>query len=291
MAQNEPLRTRLGKTSLGIPAWVLLMLGILAPLVLLIYFGLLTGPNLDGGVTGAEWQRIWNEPNVYGKLLIRSIGIGAGATVLTLLIGFPTAWVISRYVKRKTMALVLLIVPNLTSNLLLIYAVFVMIAPGGVTMKILDAMGLASADGGILYTRWAVLIMLAYMYLPLMTIALFTTVEGIDSNVLNAAKSLGAGSFKRFLHVIFPLSLPGLIAGLVIVFTPVTGSFVEAAILGGTDGMMFGTLIDGQLSSVNNEPRAAAMSIMLLVSIIGILVVLQFGARLIAPGALRRKQN
>lgn len=289
MTKSQKTRSVLLRHSLSAPAWLLLTVAIIAPLALLVYFGLLTGPNIDGPVTGAEWVRMFSEPNVYAKLLWRSILIGLGATLITIAIGLPTAWGISRYVKRKTLALTLLIVPSLTSNLLLIYAVFVMIAPGSVPMQVLGTLGLADPQGGILYTSSAVVLVLAYLYLPMMTIALFTTLEGIDTRVLNAARSLGAGAAQRFVHIVFPLVLPGLLAGLIIVFTPVTGSFVEASILGGTDGMMFGTMIDSQLSSVNNEPRAAAMSLILLISIFTILIILQYGARRLAPGALRKK--
>lgn len=280
---------RLARAGLIAPAAVLLISAVAVPILLLGYFGLLTGPSMDGPVTGAEWVRMVTEWSLYGRLLGKSILIGLAATLITIVIGFPAAWAISRHVRRQGLALTLIVVPSLTSSLLLIYAVFVMIAPGGIVMEILAALHLADAEGGILYTKSAVIIMLAYMYLPLMIIALFATVERIDVRVLQAARSLGAGAWQRLLRIILPLSLPGLLAGLVIVFTPVTGSFIEAKILGGTSGMMFGTLIEGQLSAVDNQPRAAAMSLLLLLSILAILLVLHRVSRWWAPGALRRR--
>ena len=278
-----------GRFALVVPAALLMLLVLVIPLGLLVYFGLLSGPDIDGPVTGAEWQRMFAQPNLYGRLLLRSLLIGIDVTIITLAIALPTAWAISRHVRRQGVVLTLIIVPALTSNLLLIYAIFVMIAPGSAFMSLLGSIGLVSASGGILYTKWAVLLMLSYLHLPLMIVAMFATVERIDQRTLNAAQSLGAGPIRRFIHVVLPMALPGLLAGLVIVFTPTTGSFVEAAILGGSDGMLFGTMIDSQLSTVNNQPRAAAMAMLLLVAIFTVLFVLQFVARQLAPGALRRK--
>ncbi len=274
-----------------LPSGLLLVALVVAPLGLLVYFGLLSGPGVDGRVTGEEWGRIAGQPELYGRLLLRSLGLGLAATALTIVVAWPTAWALSRHVRRvRALYLALVIIPHLTSSLLLIYAMYVLIAPGGPLMAALVGVGLAGAGDSLLFTRWAVLLMLAYLFLPFMVIALYAAVERIDDTVLDAARSLGAGSWQRFRHVVLPLTAPGMLAGLVIVFTPAAGAFVEAQILGGTDGMMFGTLISEQVSRVNNQPRAAAMSVILLVSILMLLGGLRWGLRRAFPGALRARR-
>lgn len=270
---------------LAVPAWVLLIAAILLPLVLLIVFSLWNVTALTPAPFGHEWSVLYQEIGTYGPILLRSLLLGLGATLLTILFGLPTAWVISRNVKRKGLALGLIIAPGMISNLLLIYAFFVLLSPGGLSSFLVSSLGM----GSLLYTKWAVLLILSYIFFPLMTVALYTTVERIDTQVVRAAQSLGAGTFRRVLTIILPLAAPGMLAGLVIVFTPAAGSFVEAKILGGADGMMFGTMIDGQLSAVNNDARAAAMSLILLAAIFCLLALLFMLFRTAFPGALRRR--
>ena len=285
------LARRAARFLLMAPSGLLLVALVVVPLVMLVYFGLLTGPSVDGPVTGDEWARMVSQPGLYGQLLVRSLVLGLAATALTILFAWPTAWALSRHARRvRSLYLALVIIPHLTSSLLLIYAMYVLVAPGGALMTALGALGVADTSATILFTQWAVLIMLVYLFFPFMVMALFAAVERIDDTMLDAARSLGAGTLQRFRHVVVPLTLPGMIAGLVIVFTPAAGSFVEARILGGTEGMMFGTLISEQISRVNNQPRAAAMSVVLLLSILGVLGALRWGAQRAFPGAMRRRR-
>lgn len=270
---------------LAIPAWVLLIAAIFLPLILLSVFSLWNVTARTPTPFGHEWAVLYNQAGTYGPILVRSLLLGLGATFVTVLFGLPTAWVISRYVKRKGLALGLIIAPGMISNLLLIYAFFVLLSPGGLSSFLVNTLGM----GSLLYTKWAVLLILSYIHFPLMTVALFTTVERIDRQVVRAARSLGASAFRRVRTIIVPLAAPGMLAGLVIVFTPSAGSFVEAKILGGADGMMFGTMIDGQLSAVNNDSRAAAMSLVLLATIFCLLGLLFVVLRKAFPGALRRR--
>src|SRR5699024_1016848 len=116
----------------------------------------------------------------------------------------------------------------------------------------------------------AVILILIYEYLPYMILSLYANMERIDDNLLLASRSLGAGKMKTIFNVVFPLSIPGLIAGTLLVLVPVTGSFVEPAIAGGPNGMMIGSLIDSQFSVVLNMGFGAAlsMSFLLITSIV-----------------------
>ena len=278
------------RTILMLPAALLLVALVAVPVGMLAWFSLFTGPGVSGPVSGGEWRVMLERPQLYGGLLLRSLWLGLGATALCIAIAWPTAWALSRYVAPSTRSVILglLVIPHLTSALLLIYAMYVLIAPGGPLMVALAALGLAETRDTILFTRWAVLLMLTYIYLPFMVMALFAAVERIERSTLDAARSLGAGAWARFRHIVLPMTLPGLMTGLVIVFTPAVGSFLEARILGGADGMMFGTLIAEQISRVNNQPRAAAMSVALL----AVILVMLWGFRAFAgwafPGAMRQ---
>lgn len=278
------------RLALMAPATALLIAMVAVPVAMLAWFSLLSGPGVSGAVTGREWAVMLDRPQLYGGLLLRSLALGLGATALCILIAWPTAWALSRHVAPRTRSaiLALLIIPHLTSALLLIYAMYVLIAPGGPMMTALAALGLAESRDTILFTRWAVLLMLTYIYLPFMVMALFAAVERIEPTVLDAARSLGASGWARFRHIVLPMTLPGLMTGLVIVFTPAAGSFLEARILGGANGMMFGTLIAEQISRANNQPRAAAMAITLLAVILLLLGVFRLLAMRAFPGAMRR---
>ena len=280
---------RLLRAALMLPGALLLVVLVVVPVAMLVWFSLLSGPGVSGPVTGQEWAGMAARPRLYGGLLLRSLVLGLGATALSILIAWPAAWALSRHVapRMRAVVLALLIIPHLTSALLLIYAMYVLIAPGGALMTALASLGLAEARETILFTRWAVLLMLTYIFLPFMVMALFAAVERIEDSTLMAARSLGAGAWARFVHVVLPMTLPGLMTGLVIVFTPAAGSFLEARILGGSDGMMFGTLIAEQISRVNNQPRAAAMSVVLLLVILAMLGLFRWAAACAFPGAMR----
>jgi spermidine/putrescine transport system permease protein len=132
---------------------------------------------------------------------------------------------------------------------------------------------------GILYSYPAIVIGLIHSFVPYMILTSYLSLQAIDESLLEAARSLGATHWTAFCRITLPLSLPGLIVGLILIFVPVTGSFMEPRILGGPAGMMLGTVIEDQFTEVFNWPLGAALSFMMLGLVLVILLVLQFALR------------
>jgi ABC-type spermidine/putrescine transport system permease subunit I len=264
-------RTWLRDAVLAGPVVVLLAVLVAVPL------GLLAFRSVVGveGPTAAGWGRLVSSP-IFLPLLGKSLRLATVVTVITTALAWPAGWAISRTAARhRPVLLGLVVVPYLTSYLLLIYAVLVLISPGGPLMSTLGALGLADPRTSFLYTPRATTVMLVYEHLPIMIIVLAASSERIPASLLEAARSLGARRLTVVRRVVLPLTLPGLAAGFALVFVPVAGSFVEAQILGGPDGLLFGNIIADQVTRVNDPMMAAVLSLTLLTAVIIVLVALQ----------------
>lgn len=263
-----------------LPSAGLLLLLVILPLLTLIWFSLQTRFSPDATLTLKHYLDIFRKP-LYGRLYWKSIVMALEVTALTTLLAWPAAWALSRAVTRyKALLLSLVIVPFLTSYLLLTYAMMVLLAEGGPLMSLLGWLHLADPASSILYTPRATVLMLTYENIPVMLLVLYSAAEKIDNNWLEAARSLGAPRWEVFRRIIFPLSVPSLLAGLTLVFIPVAGSFVEAQILGGPSGLLIGNVINDQLTRVNNGPLGAALSLVLLVAILLVVGAGHLAARL-----------
>ncbi|MDI3270641.1 MAG: ABC transporter permease [Bacillota bacterium] len=263
----------------AIPALFLLVSLVLVPLLLLLFWSLRTGIGPGSSWTLAHLQQIWQKP-LYLQLLKKSFLTASAVTLLTVLLAWPAAWALARHFTRaQAFLLTLALVPYLTSYLLLIYAMMVLLAQGGPLMTLLSWLHLAGLESSILYTPWATILMLVYENVPIMLLVLFSASQRIDPRLLEAAQILGAGPLQRFFHVIFPLSLPGLLAGMVLVFVPVAGSFVEAQILGGPRGLLLGNVIADQVSRIYRPTMGAALSLLLLASVLLFTGVIHFLSR------------
>lgn len=278
-------RTFLRDAVLAGPVVVLLAVLVAVPLGLLAFRSLIgvEGPTLAG------WGRLVTSP-ILLPLLGKSLRLATLVTVVTCLLAWPAGWAISRTTPRhRPVLLGLVVVPYLTSYLLLIYAVLVLIAPGGPLMSALGLLGLADPRASFLYTPRATAVMLVYEHLPIMVIVLAAASERIPDQLLEAARSLGAGRLAVLGRVVLPLTAPSLAAGFALVFVPVAGSFVEAQILGGPDGLLFGNVIADQVTRVNDPMMAAVLSLTLLTAVILVLALLQ--ALRLAARALGRRRR
>ncbi|MBT9258659.1 MAG: ABC transporter permease [Clostridiales bacterium] len=262
-----------------LPGLFLLAALVLVPLLFLLYWSFRTGIGPASSWTLAHIYEIWQKP-FYLRLLGKSLLTAATVTLWTIVLAWPAAWALARVFTRwQTFLLILALVPYLTSYLLLIYAMMVLLAHGGPLMSLISWLHLAHPESSILYTPWATILMLVYENVPIMLLLLFNASQRIDPHLLEAAQILGAGPLQRFLHVIFPLSLPSLLAGMVLVFVPVAGSFVEAQILGGPYGLLLGNVIADQVSRIYRPTLGAALSLLLLASVLIILGAGQLLAR------------
>ncbi len=273
------MKSSLTKASLpALPGAALFLCLSLIPLAMLALFSFVAGNLSPGGqiagFTLGNFARAfssWTFPRLMGKSLM----IGLLVTSICIVIAYPAAWALAKVVKerRRSLCLSLVIVPFFTSQLLLIYAIMSLFQSRGLVMTFFGMLNLADPSSSILYSNTAVVIVLVYEYLPYMILSLYTSLESIDDNLLLASRSLGAGKIQTFRRVVFPMSLPGLLSGILLVLVPTAGSFVEPELIGGADGMMVGSLINSQFSEVLNMGYGAALSFVFLVVLSGVMVI------------------
>lgn len=265
---------------LAAPSSLLFLCLSIIPLGMLVLFSFISGNiNLDGSVNGytlGNFAKIFSG-FTFSNLMLKSILMGLAVTVICIILAYPAAWGIAKVAKPKNRNLLamLVIIPFFTSQLLLIYSMMVLMQSQGIIMSFLGVLGIADPSTSILYTNTAVIIVLVYEYLPYMILSLYSSLEGINDNLIHASMSLGAGKFKTFINVVFPMSIPGLLSGILLVLVPVTGSFVEPTLVGGPSGMMVGSLINSQFTTVLNMGYGASLSFVFLIVISVIMAVIR----------------
>lgn len=265
------------------PAVLVLGAIVLVPLITLFVFSLYENVDPLQTFTWSQYSTIIHE-TLYLQVLWKTVWVALLVTAVTAAIAWPAGWTVSRLSRRaQVIVIALVIVPYLTSYLLLVYSMFVVIAPSGPLMAFLGFFHLANEHSSILYTPWATIVMLVYESVPIMLLVTYAGSERIPQQLIQAAHSLGAGKFAAFRRVILPLSLSSLITGSVLVFVPTLGAFAEPAILGGPNGLLIGNIINDQINVVDDEPFAAALCFVLLAIVLLAGVVLW-----IALAALRR---
>lgn len=212
----------------------------------------------------------------FGKQFEHAFVYAAIATVLTILIGYPLAYVIAfRGGKYKNILLGLVVIPFFTSYLIRTIAWSTILADRGVVVRVLHAVGLENVfewmhimdNGKLLNTPAAVIGGLTYNFLPFMLLPIYVSLEKIDTNLVNAAGDLYSSASRAFRKVVFPLSIPGVFAGTLLTFIPAAGDFVNAQFLGNPNTTMIGNSIQDQFLKQNNYPVASAMAAVLMVSI------------------------
>ena len=213
------------------------------------------------GFAGIAWT--WNIENyrylydpLYGEVFLRTIGLAAFGTAATLVIGFPFAYWLARYARRKTLLLLLVIVPFWTSFLIRTYAWLIILDPDFPLFRWLDV--------NLLYSQQAIYIGVVYNYLPLMVLPLYAALERMDWSLVDAAQDLGDGPLRAFRRVTLRLSLPGVIAGSLLVFIPLTGEYLIPVILGGNTTVYTGQLIAQQFNEAHDWPFGAAIAMIVI---------------------------
>jgi ABC-type spermidine/putrescine transport system permease subunit I len=246
-----------------LPAAAVLALMVVIPLAVLIWFSF-APDGTDSPLSLDSYQRMFETP-LYVHLALKTLVTAGAAALITAALGWSPAWVLSRLPGRtRNLILLAIIIPYLTSYLLLIYSIFVVLGPGSPIMALLRLLGLAAPGASILYTQTATVVMLVYENLPLMIFVLFSGMQRVDGNLLAAAGSLGAGKWRRMRYIVFPLASPALVSALIMVFVPMGGAFVESAILGGPHGLLLGNVIADQMTRADDPSFGSALSILLL---------------------------
>ncbi|TAL00592.1 MAG: ABC transporter permease subunit [Rhodospirillaceae bacterium] len=214
--------------------------------------------------------------SLYLKAYLGSLRIAAIATMCTLLIGYPLALAIVQSPgKWRVTLLLLMVAPFWTSFLVRIYAWIGMLRPGGVINSALLTLGIVDEPIQFLHTDGATILGIVYTYLPFMVLPLYARLERLDAVLLEAAADLGATPLRAFWTVTLPLSLPGILAGALLVFIPAAGEFVVPELLGGPDTLMIGKVLWSEFFSNRDWPVSAAATVALLVLLVAPILAFQ----------------
>ena len=219
-------------------------------------------------VTAENYRFLLND-RLYWLTYISSFRFAAVATVLCLLIGYPMAYAIARAKdSTRNILLLLVILPFWTSFLLRVYAWMGLLNQNGIINNLLIWLGFTDGPVQLLYTDFAIYAGLVYSYLPFMILPLYANLERLDEDLLEAASDLGARPWQVFRDVTLPMSMPGIIAGCLLVFIPAMGEYVIPALLGGPDNLMIGRVLYDEFFFNRDWPIASAVAIVLLAALV-----------------------
>jgi spermidine/putrescine transport system permease protein len=282
---RQPRRAGWGALALALPAWAVLGLFFLLPLALMlgvsgaergIYGGLHPIPDLAAYLRSGAFLGNYRRSLqlLYLGIAWRSLWLAALTTALCLAIGFPAAYALALHAprRRKGLLLGLVVVPFWTSFLIRTYAWMFILRSEGLLNHLLLGAGLVTRPLQLLYTEAAVVVGLVYGELPFMILPLYAALERLDRSLLEAAADLGAGRAAALRRVTVPLALPGLVAGVVLVFIPSLGQFVVSDLLGGAHTMLIGNLIQNQFAVARNQPFGAALAFELTAAVLLLLL-------------------
>jgi len=259
------------------PAYLWLTVAIFLPLSAMLFFSFLSEAPFqeqDWHWTLQHYIDVIQRP-LYATLLFKSIKLGLVVTFFCVLIGFPCAYVLAKVIKgRSREALFLLVIlPFWSNSLVRIFSWAMVLRGNGILDRTLNAILPFDFSLDLMFSYPAVVIGLVHSYLPYVILTSYLALQSIDDAVIEAARSLGANVRTILWRIVLPLSMPGLIAGMVLIFVPVVGSFMEPRVLGGRTGTFFGTVIEDQFTAVFNWPLGAALSFVLLAVVLLILAV------------------
>ena len=266
------LKNRLAPYLLVLPGGIWLLLFFAIPMITMLSLSLQQGDIVSGYAFTGHWQTYLEALSDYKTQLIRSLIYGVIATVALVLLAFPVAYWIAFYGgKRKSTYLFLLLLPFFVSFVLRTISWQQILTDEGPVLRPLRAIGLVSPSFHILGTPFAVIAGLVYNFLPFMVLPVYVALERIDPRVVEAARDLYATPATAFLKVIFPLALPGVFAGVLMTFVPVSSDYVNSAVLGSSETTMIGQVIQAQYLVNSDYPTASALSFVLMaVLLIGI---------------------
>ncbi|MBE2898212.1 spermidine/putrescine ABC transporter permease PotB [Pasteurellaceae bacterium TAE3-ERU1] len=199
---------------------------------------------------------------LYAKVIWNSLYMSGIATIVCLLVGYPFAFFIARLPQKyRPILLFMVILPFWTNSLIRIYGMKIFLGARGVLNNTLISLGIIDTPLRIINSESAVIIGLVYILLPFMILPLYSAIEKLDARLLEAAKDLGANAFQRFVKIILPLTMPGIIAGCLLVLLPAMGMFYVADLLGGSKILLVGNVIKNEFLVSRNWPFGSAISI------------------------------
>lgn len=254
------------KTAYPYLVWILIFT--IVPLFLVLYFAFTTGDsqNFATFTFSLDNFKKFFTP-IYINVLIKSINLALISTILCLVIGYPIAYIISREKPKKRNAMILMFVIPMWMNFLLrTYAWVTLLGRNGLINTFITKLGFPALD--LMFNDNAVLLGMVYNFLPFMVLPIYSVLTKIDKSLLEASEDLGANLITTFRRVIFPLSLPGVITGITMVFIPAMSTFVISSLLGGNKSNLIGNLIEQQFRWTGDWHFGSSMSIILMVFIL-----------------------
>ncbi|MFQ5577367.1 MAG: ABC transporter permease [Anaerolineae bacterium] len=257
------------------PAVLWLLVFFLAPLVMVLLVSF--GRRGDAGQVVYTWTldnytRFFSrvgERYLYLQIFGRSLWIALVNTVLCLLVGYPLAYFIARQpANRRNLLLLLVMIPFWSNFLVRTYAWMVILRDTGVVNSLLLGLGIITKPLPLLFNRGAVMMGLFYGYLPFMVLPLYASIEKLDFSLVEAAQDLGANALRTFLRVVLPLTMPGVVAGSIIVFIPSIGAYITPDLMGGAKVTMVGNLLQQQFLKVRDWPFGSAVGFILMLTVL-----------------------
>jgi spermidine/putrescine transport system permease protein len=251
----------LKKNLLTYPYLLWMLIFTIIPIFLVFYFSVIQVEQTGTSFTTEHLTRVF-EP-IYLKVIFRSISLALISTFFCLVLGYPMAMILaSRELKKRDILVVLFVLPMWMNFLARTYAWMTLLENNGIINQFLTALSLPTLN--ILYTDKAVVLGMVYNFLPFMVLPIYSVLRKIDRSLLEAAEDLGATPFTTFFKVIFPLSLSGVISGIVMVFMPAVTTFVISRLLGGGHYMLIGNLIEQQFLTTGDWGFGSALSLILM---------------------------
>lgn len=247
------------------PYLIWMIIFIVVPLILVVYYSLSVENDMGMVISLKNFERFF-EP-VYLKVLMRSLKLALIATLLCLILGYPAALILAgKSFQRKNIMVMLFVIPMWMNFLLRTYAWLTLLERNGVLNNLLTKFGMPTLN--ILYTESAVILGMVYNFLPFMVLPIYSVLSKIDHNLIEAAEDLGANSLVVFGKIIFPLSLPGVISGIIMVFMPAVSTFVISRLLGGGQFTLIGNLIEQQFLYVGDWGFGSSISLIMMIIIL-----------------------
>lgn len=253
---------------LAYPYIVWMALFIVIPLALVLYYSVTSGNIHDPSSMSFSLESYGKFfDRLYLNVIAKSFWLALVATALCLCLGYPVALIISKTkIKYRSLLLLFFLLPIWMNFLLRTYAWMAILSPNGFLNRLLTAVGLPALS--IMPGQTAVILGMVYNFLPFMVLPIYTVLSKIDKNVLEAAMDLGANNLITFIRVILPLTVPGIVSGITMVFMPAVSTFVISDLLGGGKELLIGNLIEQQFNLYREWHFGSALSIILMIMIL-----------------------
>jgi spermidine/putrescine transport system permease protein len=261
--------------------WLLLLVLIPVAIMLIMSFSVKLGPQKFTGFSLGNYIEFFQKP-LYGKLLLKSFWISLGVASIAIVVTFPLAYFISRKLKRfRNLLFMLIITPLWVSYLIRIIAWRTILGNKGLINTLLLTIGIIKKPLELLiYNKFSVFLTLTYIAIPFVFIPLYTSLEKIPKNLVDASMDLGANELKTIFKIIIPLSSPGIVTGFMLSFIIALGDYIIPQQLGGAGGLMYGNIVWAQFGTISNWNLGSALGfILFLIAAIVIVIVRKFGSK------------